>query len=129
MKAGGDLAGHMGVDIGGGDTAMAEQILDDPDIFAALQKVGGVGMAQSMDCGRFVDAALPDRLSERDLQVFHTDMAVFTGEEKTGADAILPAMRPQQFQRPIGKMDIPVFATLAVLDPEEMPLAVDVACR
>ena len=57
MEPGGDLAGHVGIDVGGGNAAMAEQILDDPDVFTVLQKVGGIGMAQGMGSGGFVDAA------------------------------------------------------------------------
>ena len=48
---------HMGVDLGGGDVGVAEQGLDHPQIRAALQQVGGEGVAQDVraDPGR-IDA-------------------------------------------------------------------------
>ena len=42
MEPGGDLIGHMGIDLGGLDTVMAEQFLDDSDILAVLQKMSGI---------------------------------------------------------------------------------------
>ena len=44
MKPGGDVSGHMGIDVGGNDTAMAEEILDDADILAVLQQMRSIGM-------------------------------------------------------------------------------------
>ena len=67
MKTSGDFTGYVGIDVGGSNAGMAEQILDDPDIFAVLQKMSGKGMAQGMGSGGFVDAALADRLSEGDF--------------------------------------------------------------
>ena len=44
------LASDVGVDLGGGDVRMAEQGLDDPEVCAALEQVGGEGVPQ--DVGR-----------------------------------------------------------------------------
>jgi hypothetical protein len=49
MEPGGELAGYMGIDVGGDNAAMADYIFDDADILAVLQKECGVGMPQRMD--------------------------------------------------------------------------------
>jgi len=41
----GDPFGEMKVDAGGGDVGMTEDLLQDGDVFAILQKVGGKGVA------------------------------------------------------------------------------------
>jgi len=38
----------MGVDHGGGDIAMAQQLLDGADVVAACQQMGGEAVAQGM---------------------------------------------------------------------------------
>lgn len=51
------VGGDVGVDLGRGDVGVAQQGLDDAQVGAALQQVGGEGVAQDMgaDPGR-VDA-------------------------------------------------------------------------
>ena len=48
------VAGHVGVDLGGGDVGMAEQGLHPPQIRPAVQQMGGEGMPQDVgaDLGR-----------------------------------------------------------------------------
>src|SRR2546425_506667 len=48
----------MGVDHGGGDVAVAEQLLDGSDVVAALQKVGRKRMAQGVAARGLGDAGL-----------------------------------------------------------------------
>jgi hypothetical protein len=40
-----DLVGKMGVDAGGYDASMPQNLLDDADIYPAFKKMGGKGMA------------------------------------------------------------------------------------
>ena len=40
------LGGHLGVELGGGDRGVPQQLLDHPDVGAAGQHVGGAGVAQ-----------------------------------------------------------------------------------
>ena len=50
--------GQLGVDHGGLGIGVAQDVLDDAQIHALFQKMGGVGMAQGMDRGPLVDMAL-----------------------------------------------------------------------
>ena len=43
------FAGYMGVDHGGPEVVMAEEVLDGTDVIALLQEVGGKGVTQGMD--------------------------------------------------------------------------------
>ena len=63
----------VGVDHGGGDVGVAEELLDGADVVAALEEVGGEGVADGVAAGAFgeaggedgvVDGALEDRLVE-----------------------------------------------------------------
>jgi len=38
----------MGIDLGGLDVAVAEELLDGPDIVAVLEQVGGEGVPEGM---------------------------------------------------------------------------------
>jgi hypothetical protein len=51
------IARHVGVDLGGGDVGVAQQGLDDAQVGAAFQQVGGEGVAQDVGADRLtVDA-------------------------------------------------------------------------
>jgi hypothetical protein len=39
---------HMGVNLGGGDVGMTEQLLDDTQVGSAFEQVGGEGVAKRM---------------------------------------------------------------------------------
>jgi hypothetical protein len=60
------VRGDVGVDLGGGDVGVAEQGLDDAEVCAALQQVGGEGVAQHVgaDLGG-VDARIPRRFVQQ----------------------------------------------------------------
>ena len=63
------VGGDVGVDLGGGDVGVAEQGLDDAQVGAAFQQVGGEGVAQDVgaDAGRVdagVDGGLVQQLGE-----------------------------------------------------------------
>ena len=42
---------HMGIDLGGGDVGMTKHFLDDAEVGAAAEEVGGKGMAQEVRVG------------------------------------------------------------------------------
>jgi hypothetical protein len=42
MKASGNLLGQMGIDVGGDDTTMAEDIFDGAEVLAVFQQIGGI---------------------------------------------------------------------------------------
>ena len=48
----------MGVDHGGGDVCVTEELLDDVKIYACMVEVGGVGMTEGVWGGLFEDGAL-----------------------------------------------------------------------
>lgn len=52
------LLGEMGIQSGGLRASMAQDLLDNPEVYPMFQKVGGVRVAKSMDGGVFSDAAL-----------------------------------------------------------------------
>jgi hypothetical protein len=49
--AGGAAVEDVGVDHGGGDVAVAEELLDGADVGAVLQQVGGEGVAEGVAGG------------------------------------------------------------------------------
>ena len=56
-QGGPHLPRQMRVDLGGAGAAVAQVLLDDPQV-PGLQQVGGVRMAQGVDMGALVDATL-----------------------------------------------------------------------
>ena len=50
--------GEMGIDRGGGGRVVAEVFLDQAEVDACLQEMGGIGMPEGMDRGPLVDAGL-----------------------------------------------------------------------
>ena len=48
MDAEGAAVEDVGVDHGGGDVAVAEELLDGADVVAGLEQVGGEGVAQGV---------------------------------------------------------------------------------
>lgn len=121
MKAIGYLVGHLGIDGGSLDAAVAEQFLDDPDVFTVFQQMSGKGVTKGMRRGGFVYSALSECLLECPLQRIRLDMTFIVGKQKSRLVDPAAAIVPQKFQRAIGKMDIAVFASLAVAHPQKMP--------
>ena len=50
-----EVGGDVGVDLRGGDAAVPEHLLDGAQVGAALQQVGGEGMAQRMRGNLFAE--------------------------------------------------------------------------
>ena len=48
----------VGVDLGGGDVGVAEEFLDDAEVGAVLEQVGGEGVAQEVRVDVLVEAGL-----------------------------------------------------------------------
>jgi len=51
----------VGVNFGGGDAGVAEEFLDEADVDAVFEKVGGERMAEGMDAGGFFDSGFGKR--------------------------------------------------------------------
>src|SRR5690606_1490975 len=58
----------VGVDLGGGDVLVAEQLLDGAQVVAVLEQVGGERVAQGVAGGRLGDARAAHRRLHRPLQ-------------------------------------------------------------
>ena len=62
IEAGENPGGEVGVDGGGLQRLVPEKFLDDPQIDAALQKMGGIRVPQGMHARRLLHPALADGL-------------------------------------------------------------------
>ena len=79
-QGGPHLARQMGIELCSARAAVPQVFLDDPQVDAGFQQVGGVGMAQSVNVRTFDDAAALQRRSERTLQTAAGDRAAVVGE-------------------------------------------------
>jgi uroporphyrinogen-III decarboxylase len=61
------------------EPGMAQNLLNQAQRHSGFQQVGGVGMAQGMHTGRFIDTALPQGLLEDAPQVAGLDVALGSG--------------------------------------------------
>src|SRR5213593_719528 len=57
----------VGVDHGGADVAVADELLDGPDVVAGLEEVGGERVAQSVAAGGLCDAGVAHGVLDRAL--------------------------------------------------------------
>jgi len=55
---------EMGIDLGGSDTCMSQQNLDDSDVHAALQQVRGEAMPKRVRPETMIEAALASRFDK-----------------------------------------------------------------
>lgn len=67
--------GEVGVEGGGLGARMPEVFLDEPEIDAGFQKMGGVAVAERVDVGPLVNAAWLDGAHEGALQAGPVDGA------------------------------------------------------
>ena len=61
------LGGEMEIDHGGVEAAVAEILLDAPDVDAGLQKMGGIAVPEGMNGDAFCEVKLFHNASERAL--------------------------------------------------------------
>lgn len=104
---------------------MAEDSLQNGDVFAVLQKMGSKGVAQSMGGGALVDPCLFKGLFEDALQKIGCDM----GKEPLAAGYVRPVMTQQEFPDMLGQRHGAILPPLAAAHPELLPVAVDVGER
>jgi len=115
--------GQLGVDHGSLGVGVAQDLLDDAEIDALFQQVGGVGMTQGMDRGPLVDPGLGERLLEGNLHTGNGQRGRRGGfpaatpargrEEPLGMVVRLPQL-PEELQRPRGEGDVAVLVPLTV---------------
>ena len=109
---------------------MAEGLLDEREGHPGFEQVGGVAVAQRMDVGALVDAALFDRAHEGALEARAGDG--FEGRVRLGSRGEEPegmAMRApvgaEEIECGIGERDVAILAAFAV-DVEQLAVAVNI---
>lgn len=129
-------AGQVGVNHGRNRTAVPEVDLDLAQVLALLQQVRGVGMAQGVDVGGFLDAAGFESDAEGALQGIPAHRfsgsrsafasATFGRKEECGMTMTLPLLT-QQKEGAFGQRDITVLVAFALADVEEHSFGINVA--
>ena len=106
---------------------MAEQHLDDADVGAVLQQMGGEAMPQRVDRHLLAQAGRRAGRTAGRMQTCRVDRPVLVaaGEQPVlrPRQAPIAAQDAEQLRR---QHDVAVLAALALLDPDDHPAAVDV---
>ncbi len=123
----------LGVEGGVVQLGVPEQDLDDPDVGAVLQQVGGEAVAQRVRPDPLGDVGGLCRLDDDAMELPRADRLhrVLSGEQPAVAvhHALLPPDLPplaQQGEQVFGQHGVAIPPALAALDPEQHALAVDV---
>ena len=113
---------------------MAEQRLDDADIDAVLEQVGGEAVAQRVRSDALVDIRGLRSFDDDAVELTRADRSrgALSGEEPAigNEDALPSSGAPpvaQEQEQPFGQHGIAVVAAFTALDPQQHPLAVDIA--
>ena len=127
--------GQMRVDAGGGRRAMAQPLLNQPQVDAGFQQMGGPGVAQRVHGSAFVvDGSLSGLRGKRPARCSWTS-ARWLAPGRCGHDLLRERAAPdcdecpvlaQQLQRSFRQRDVTVFGAFAVADVNHHPGAVDV---
>jgi hypothetical protein len=120
--------GEVGVDGGGVEALVAEERLDDAQVGAALDEVGGERVAQRAGGHRLCDAGLAACGAEGALDAGGGDRlaGVLSLQQILHRPVALPALAQLTEQR-LAEHHLPVFPALAALHPDDHALGVDVA--
>ena len=125
----------MSVDDGGRRAAMAEVDLELAQVFALLQQMGGIAVAQTMDMHGFFDAAGAQGLTEGPLErrAGHRlrrggrpqTTVAFAGEQEPGMAMGTPDL-PEQFQSALRQGYVAVTVAFARTDVQEHTFGIDI---
>jgi hypothetical protein len=114
----------MGVNLGGSGALVTQEILDDPEVGASLQKVGGkavtegVGRDASLDIRRF-GGLLDDPLNGTGGQMA---IPTVTAGKQPLSCGIGVAIDLDGFNGSSGQEGVPILAAFPLPDPEEVPV-------
>jgi hypothetical protein len=104
-----------------------EQSLDDADVDPIFQEVGGESVAQGVEAHGLGDPCLLLHLAEDRLdRLGRQGPALFLSLEEPLHRPVRSPVLSQPAQEIRGQHDVAVLAALALLDPDDHPLAVDV---
>lgn len=93
-----DLPGQMGVNFGGAGTGVAEVLLDEAEVDAVLEQVGGIGVAQGVDVSAFVQTTPLHGVTEGALETVASDRSAVV------SDGVLDTMASDGGKQPEGRM-------------------------
>ncbi|XXZ00716.1 hypothetical protein WME73_35765 [Sorangium sp. So ce302] len=107
---------------------MAEQGLDDADVGAELEQVGGEAVPQHVRGDALVQLAAPRRLAQRVAhRLVRDDRALLaTREQLRSSGSLRPPVDAQRGQHGGAEHHVPITPELAIADVDEVALAVDV---
>jgi hypothetical protein len=128
--------GQVSIDDGGRGAVMAQVDLELAEVFALLQEMRGIGMAQRMDMGGLSDPRGAQSQAEGSLQGSAAHRlggrgspqatVALGGKEKAGMPVGAPPF-PEQFQGALGQRHEAVAVAFAGPDVQEHALGIDVA--
>ena len=113
---------------------MTEQCLDDADVYAILEQVGGEAVPQSVRSHALGDVSCLGGLDDDPVKLAGADRqrrALTRKEPAIGVEHTLLPPRappvPQQQEQTFGQHGIAITSPFAALDPQQHALAVDIA--
>ena len=130
------LLGQVKIEHGGFESSVAHVALDDAQIDAGFQQMGGVGMAQGVNRNSFfTDAGIELGLAKGTLDAAFGhgikglmdggSLSAESGEDKTWVAVGAPVLA-QQMKSGLRQWDIAVLGALAAVDMDHHALAVDI---
>src|SRR6266481_6368652 len=112
---------------------VSEQHLDDPDIGLLLQEMGGKAVPQGMNTDALGNAGPCRRQANEPVELARTHMLPAVAGKQPGLAGSHPSLLAryappvaQQLEKVRRENDIPVLLALALLDPDDHSVAVDV---
>lgn len=120
------VVGHLGVEQGGLDVLVAQELLDEADVGARLQEVGGIRVPQAVDADRLVDAGLAQGLFEDGLGAACRVRTAVLALEQVFLGAVFAEVGAELFQDAGGQGHVPVLLALGPADMHLHVAAVDV---
>ena len=128
------LDADFGVNGGGFELFVAEELLDDADVGPAFEHVGGAAVAQKMAAAGATDAGLLEGLADASAEDVGTEGRAVDGEEEGGfcgvefeAWADFQQVFPEPVQGTLADGDDAVLAAFGVAEVESLALGVVVA--
>ena len=125
---GGDHSGGDGGVAGGGvDSAVAEQRLDDAEVGAVLQQVGGEAVAQRMDGDALGDPGAGGGIAAGELERGGAEVVVFAPGRKEVIRGVGGAVvAAQDLEQPRREHRVAILGPFALHDAQESALRIDI---
>src|SRR5438309_4723050 len=125
--------GETGVERRRVELLVSEQNLDDADIGLLLQEVGGKTVPQRMNADALGDAGAPRCQANDPMQLARTRMLPAVAGKQPGLTGRHPALLArnappfmQYLEQDGRENDVPILLALALLDPDEPPVTIDI---